>query len=145
MEILDNIPTQIAVRAILLNDEGKVMLTKRASGTYEEGRWCLVGGKPDKGEKLEDAVVRETEEEVGIMFSPSSYYAEIENPDTSSGQRWITHYFIGYTDALPKHLRIEGTEVSEADFFSQTDLQEMDIAFDHRDVLMRYFEEISNR
>jgi mutator protein MutT len=143
VERLDNIPTQIAVRAILISDERKVMLTKRAPGTYEEGKWCLVGGKPDKGEKLEDAVVRETGEEVGIIFTPSSYYAEIENPDISSGQRWITHYFIGNIDALPKQL--QETEVSEVDFFSQAELQEIDIAFDHRDVLTRYFEEISNK
>ncbi len=103
---------------------------------------ALVGGKPDEGEKLEDAVVRETAGEVGVIFAPSLYYAEIENPDTSSGQRWITHYFVGKTDTLPAHL--QDTEVSEVGFFSQVELSEIDIAFDHRDVLMRYFEEISN-
>ena len=143
MERSNNIPTQIAVRAILINSEGKVMLTKRAPGGYEEGKWCLVGGKPDEGEKLEEAVARETKEEVGVIFAPSSYYAEIENPDTSSGQRWITHYFVGNTDALPTQL--QDTEVSEVDFFSQVELQEIDIAFDHKDVLMQYFEETSKR
>jgi 8-oxo-dGTP diphosphatase len=138
MERLDDIPTRIAVRAILINSEGKVLLTKRAPGTFEEGKWCLVGGKPDEGENLETGVTRETLEEVGVNFTPTSYYGEIDNPDTSSGQRWITHYFTGEIDNLPT--KLGEREISEVGFFSSSELQEIDVAFDHRAVLTEYFE-----
>ena len=87
-------------------------------------------------------MIRETAEEVGATFHPTSYYAEIKNPDTSSGQKWTTHYFVGRIGPLPTQL--QDTEVSKVAFFSQAELQKIDIAFDHRDILTRYFEEILN-
>ena len=141
MERLDNINTRIAVRAILLNRDGKVLLTRRASGTYAEDEWCMAGGKLDEGEHPRKAVIREVAEEIGIMFTPSSYYGEIENPNTSRGEKWITHYFIGETNVLPAQFREE--EISEVRFFSQSDLQEIDIAFDHKEVLLQFFRDRS--
>lgn len=136
MEKLKKIPIQIAVRAIIVNNEQKVLLIKRARDTYEGDKWCLVGGRPNKNESLDKAVVRETREETGIEFIPSPY-KEIENPDTSTGSKWITHYFVGHSNMRPTELQIE--EVSEADFFSQSELESLDIAFDHRDVLTQFF------
>lgn len=138
MEKLKKLPTQIAVRAIIVNNEQKVMLIKRAQGTYEGGRWCLVGGKPNENEGLGEAVVREVQEKVGAEFT-LSHYREIENPDTSTGVRWITHYFIGYSEILP--IQLQPDEVSEAKFFSYSEIKGLDIAFDHKDVLAQFFEQ----
>ena len=135
MEKLKKLPIQIAVRAIVFNDEQKIMLIKRAPNTYEGGKWCLVGGKPDENESLDKAVARETLEEVGVQL-PLTYYAEIENPDTSTGTRWITHYFVGNSNALPD--QFDPREVSEIAFFSESELEKLDIAFDHKDVLMQF-------
>ncbi len=144
MERPDDILTRIAVRAILVDDEGKVLLTKRSQKDYEGGRWCLAGGKPDENESLESAVVRETAEEIGFSFIPTSCFAEIENSDIGSGERWITHYFIGNINVLPTDLQDE--EVEEIGLFSREEIQNMDnIAFDHKAVLTRFFEEALNK
>ncbi|MEK7526295.1 MAG: NUDIX hydrolase [Patescibacteria group bacterium] len=135
-EKLKKLPIQIAVRAIITNEEQKVILIKRALGTFEGGKWCLIGGKPDGDEDLEKAIARETQEEVGVQFSLTPY-VEQENPDTDTGVRWITHYFVGTSNNLPT--QFDPREVSEAAFFSQAELEELDIAFDHKDILMRYF------
>ena len=58
-EKLKKLPVQIAVRAIIVNSKLEVMLIKRALGSFEESKWCLVGGKPDKGENLDEAVESE--------------------------------------------------------------------------------------
>ena len=60
------------------------MLIKRASETFEDGKWCLVGGKPDGDEDLDKAIARESQEEVGVQFQ-LTHFAEIENPDISTG------------------------------------------------------------
>jgi len=137
-EKLKKLPVQIAVRAIIVNSKQEVMLIKRALGTFGEGKWCLVGGKPDGDEDLDKAITRETQEEVGTQL-PLTYYIEIENPDTSTGVRWITHYFVGTSNSLPTQL--DSREVSEVAFFSQTELEGLDIAFGHRNVLMQYLKE----
>lgn len=133
---LKKLPVQIAVRAIIVNSKQEVMLIKRALGTFEGGRWCLVGGKPDENEDIDKAIARETKEEVGADFT-LSHYAEVENPDTSTGVRWITHYFIGQTEAIPNQL--QANEVSEVAFFPQAELDGLDIAFDHKDVLAQFY------
>lgn len=135
-EKLKKLPVQIAVRAIIINSKQETMLIKRALGTFGEGKWCLVGGKPDEGEDLDKAIARETKEEVGAEF-PLSHYAEVENPDTNTGVRWITHYFVGQTETMPSQLQTN--EVSEVAFFPQAELDNLDIAFDHRDVLAQFY------
>ncbi len=135
-ERLKKLQTRIAVRAIIVNNERKVILIRRAMGTFEGGRWCLVGGKLDENEGLDMAISRETQEEVGEQF-PLTYYREVENPDISTGVKWITHYFVGKSNNLPTHL--DTREVSEAAFFSESEIETLDIAFDHKTVLSQFF------
>lgn len=52
--------SQVAVKAVIQNPEGKFLIMK------EKGRWQAVGGRLEKGEKLEEGLRRETQEETGI-------------------------------------------------------------------------------
>ena len=52
--------TQVAVKAVIKNQDGKFLIVR------EGERWQAVGGRLDKGEKLEDGLRRETKEETGI-------------------------------------------------------------------------------
>ena len=55
-------PETRGVRAILVNNEGKILLVWH---TYQEG-WFLPGGKISKEESDEDALRRELQEELGV-------------------------------------------------------------------------------
>ena len=138
MERLDNIPTSIAVRAILLDENNRVLLVKRAKGVFAEDKWCLPGGKPNPDENMADAVERKTKEEVAISFEPR-YVGGFENPDVSNGARWFTHYFEGKVPEDYMGLGLNEEENSEVGFFSEGELGLLDIAFDHRQVLEVYF------
>ena len=48
--------------------EGKLLLVKRLRAP-EAGYWNLPGGKVDFGERVEDAVVREIAEEIGVEIA----------------------------------------------------------------------------
>jgi len=135
-----NVPTSIAVRAIITNGENKVLLTKRNPADYEGGKWCLPGGKPNKDEDVALAAERELREEVGLQTA-LTYYKEIENPNTSTGSRWVTHYFIGLSDVIPTDLQEE--EISEVGYFSKDEVEQLDIAFDHKMVLTEFFNQPS--
>ncbi|HVV66792.1 MAG TPA: NUDIX domain-containing protein [Candidatus Saccharimonadales bacterium] len=52
--------SQVAVKAVIQNPGGKFLIMR------EGERWQAVGGRLEKGEKLEDGLRRETEEETGI-------------------------------------------------------------------------------
>lgn len=51
--------------ALILDDEGRVLLVRRA----DDGLWAMPGGWVEPGETPELAVVRETLEETGLVVS----------------------------------------------------------------------------
>lgn len=55
------------VAAILIQPDGRVLLASRPQGKVYEGYWEFPGGKVEAGEALEHALVRELEEELGIV------------------------------------------------------------------------------
>ena len=72
------------VHVLVFNDNGELLLQKRSmSKDVAPGRWdTSVGGHVNAGESLEDAVKRETEEELGITsFTPEFLYTYIHSND----------------------------------------------------------------
>lgn len=66
----------LTVTAALIRKEGKLLVARRRPGISHAGRWEFPGGKPEKGETPEEAIVREIEEEMGIMTSVDAYFGE---------------------------------------------------------------------
>src|SRR3990167_6352994 len=123
------------VRAIILNKEGKVLLGKRTQGRGAGG-WALVVGKPEENETPEATIVREAEEELGIKFNPHFYFEETDK-EPFPGEFWDVVYFQGYF-AGEIMLNDENSEVK---FISFDDLENLEIAFDHKEILTRFFKQ----
>jgi len=60
---------RIAVGAVVLRDDGAVLLIQRGRAPAI-GSWTFPGGKVEPGETLEQAVVREVLEETGLRVRP---------------------------------------------------------------------------
>lgn len=56
----------LLVSAAVIIEEGRVLLTRRPSGTHLENLWEFPGGKVEEGESPTEALVRELREEIGI-------------------------------------------------------------------------------
>ncbi len=59
----------VAIRAIVLDRQGRVLLIKRSNSEYGEGQWCLPGGKLDYNDTPENTVEKELQEETGLAVS----------------------------------------------------------------------------
>lgn len=59
-------PMVLTVKAVIVNQEGKILLLKRTKGDVNGEKWDLPGGVVNKGEKLETALKREILEETGL-------------------------------------------------------------------------------
>lgn len=53
----------VAVAAVVQNDQGHILMIERT----DNGLWAIPGGAQDIGETTREAVVREVEEETGIL------------------------------------------------------------------------------
>jgi 8-oxo-dGTP diphosphatase len=67
---MENSPTLLfVVAAALTNDKGEILLQQRPIGAQMGGLWEFPGGKVHLGESPEAALVRELEEELGIIVA----------------------------------------------------------------------------
>jgi 8-oxo-dGTP diphosphatase len=51
----------------LVDADGRVLITRRPAGKPMAGLWEFPGGKVEAGERPEDTLIRELEEELGIV------------------------------------------------------------------------------
>ena len=73
----------VAVVIAADNDEGSVLLTRRASSLRaHSGQWALPGGRMDLGESAEDAALRELREEVNIELPNTSVLGLLDDYST---------------------------------------------------------------
>ena len=60
------LPLILVVAAALIDSDGRVLLARRPAGKKLAGLWEFPGGKVEKGESPEQALIRELHEELGI-------------------------------------------------------------------------------
>jgi len=65
----ERVPVDVAV-GVLIDREGRFLLTSRPDGKVYAGYWEFPGGKLEAGESVEQALRRELHEELGITIGP---------------------------------------------------------------------------
>lgn len=60
------LPLILVAACALIDADGRVLLAQRPPGKSLAGLWEFPGGKVETGERLEDALIRELHEELGI-------------------------------------------------------------------------------
>jgi len=60
-----------AVYLLLIRKE-KILLLRRFNTGFEDGKYCLVAGHVKENEKIKQAIIRETREEIGIEILPEN-------------------------------------------------------------------------
>lgn len=116
----------VAVNAIVEEGE-KILLVKRDIEPFK-GQWSLPGGFIEYNERVEDALVREVEEETGLKVKPIKVLNVYSNPTRSPVKHVIT---ICYHCTIEGGVLKSSKENMETRFFSLDQLPE-EMAFDHR-------------
>jgi len=65
----ERVPVDVAV-GVLIDADGRFLLTSRPDGKVYAGYWEFPGGKLEAGETVEAALRRELHEEIGITIGP---------------------------------------------------------------------------
>jgi len=125
---------RVVTRAIIVKN-GKVLLGKREHG-QGVNKYALIGGKPDEDETLEQCMVREVREEIGLEFTNPVLIRKIFDDESVPGERWWVYFFKGGAEG---DLLLKADEVLEVIYVSRRELGEVDIAFNHREILEEFF------
>lgn len=96
----DDMPVfeKFAVRAVIIRD-GRIAMQKAKTGYYK-----ILGGGVDKGESYEDALVREVEEEAGLLVKRDTIQEigeilEVREDLYTKGTKYICHSIFFFCDA----------------------------------------------
>lgn len=118
---------------ITRNNKTQFLLTRRGIPPFK-GYWCLPGGHIDRYETVREAVIREVEEETGLVFSPQ-FYGYFDEIMPEHGIHAVVLVFEGLAQG---DLKAQIAEVDEIRWFSSADIAQLPLAYQHRDILNTY-------
>lgn len=106
----------LGVRAVVRDDEGRFLLVRH---TYAPG-WLFPGGGVDRKESLEDALVRELREEVGVLAQSRPRLVSIHANFAHFKGDHVAVFEVEHWERVAA----SSLEIAESGFFSATDLPE---------------------
>lgn len=80
---------------IIRDPQNNIFIAQRPMGSHMGGFWEFPGGKLESNERPEDALVRELEEEIGIIATEYQLFKKVEH---EFDDRFITLYFFLVTN-----------------------------------------------
>ena len=114
------------VGAVVVEDEGgKILLIK--SPKWGE-KWTMPGGHVEVGEKIEDAMVREAEEETGLKLQSAGItgFGELINsPDFHRPAHFI--YFDVLCKTIDKNIKLDNVELTDYIWVDPQEALKMDL------------------
>ena len=94
------------VNALLLRNGTEILLARRAAHRKAYGGlWSFPGGHVEAGETLEDALVRETSEEIGVVPVIYTAVARIPDPNALSDPAEYHMYVVPLGRRRARHTR----------------------------------------
>lgn len=115
----------------LVEEDLRVLLIQRKHPPHQ-GMWAIPGGFVKMDESLEEAAVRELQEETGVtdVYIEQLYTFGEPNRDPRTRVITVAYFALVPYDAMRPRA---GDDAAEAAWFSMWDLPEL--AFDHREIL----------
>ena len=115
----------------IFNEDLDFILIKRKNNPYKDC-WALPGGFVEYGESVETAAVREAKEETSIDVELIDLVNVYSEPNRDPRGHTVT---VAYTAKGDFNAKKADSDAKDIGIFSQDDLGQLEIAFDHRKII----------
>ncbi len=113
---------------ILIVQSGKIVLIQRRNPPFQ-GHWALPGGFVDVGETVEEAAVREANEETGLDVELQGLVGVFSDPDRDPRGHTVSICFAALGQGTPR----ASSDAQDVALFDLDDLPPL--AFDHLQII----------
>jgi 8-oxo-dGTP diphosphatase len=114
---------------VIVRDGDRVLLVKRKNDPFK-GKWALVGGFVEYGERVEEAAKRECREETGLEVELERLVGVYSDPNRDPRGHVVSICFLA---RVVRGKLKAGSDALEAKFFKKIPWNEL--AFDHAQIL----------
>jgi len=124
----------LTVDALILYDRGKKLVLIRRKNPPFKDQLALPGGFVDIGETVEEACIREAEEETSLKVKIKKMIGVFSKPDRDPRGHTVTVAFL--CEPLPKSPKPKAsTDAASLEIVSISEISKLDLAFDHLDII----------
>ena len=131
----------LTVDIFIFNEKNEFILIKRRNDPFKDF-WALPGGFVDYGETTEHAAVREAKEETSIDVELIKLFNVYSEPDRDPRRHTVSVFYLArgnFDDAKADD------DAKDIGVYSFDDLNDLNIAFDHRMILDEVKEYLENK
>lgn len=119
--------------AVVIERDGQLLFGKRGPGTRSPGLWSFPAGFVERGERIEDAAVREVREEVGLEVT----LGKLLGIYSATGETVVLVVYLAETVVGEA---MAGDDLVEVGWFAPTNLPEL--AFPHDEEIVGAWREV---
>lgn len=110
----------------IMNQKGELLFQKRAACKERNAnKWSKTGGHVDSGETVEQAVIREVEEEIGIHFEPEDLELIHIFKSKEQDNKYFAYDYVAIVDYNIEEYTLQVEEVSEVKYFTIEEIKEL--------------------
>jgi 8-oxo-dGTP diphosphatase len=122
--------TLLTVDAVIIK-KGSVVLVKRKNFPFKDF-WALPGGFVEYGETVELAALREVKEETGLEVELDGLVGVYSDPNRDPRGHIVSVCFLGHI--IGGNL-VADTDAEDAKCFKLDEISDIELAFDHQNIL----------
>lgn len=123
---------------VIIEQNSRILMIRRKNDPYK-GCLALPGGFVDEGERIEDAAIREANEETSLNIHLVDILGVYSDPKRDPRGHLISTVFVGIVPT--NNLSVEASaqdDASEVEWINLEAINKSNIAFDHKKILFDY-------